>query len=288
MPHTSRKKKNLHSKRREIVDHDGWTRVTSSSSTPLRIGLNQTVNESEQAPNGLTGSPTLVERLPSLPLPMPAAKGLTLETMRAQFAGIQARWLETDLCRKLEQMLTDKVLTSGCSISNCAVFGTGSFCGDAVHWVDRHESAYFQLAAFRTVVQTIERVRGHVVRAYAQEPYYNELDTLFLASIDVTKIDHPRGFELLDRNSFVYSPAAEQEVESQIIARAPWMWLHRSFDHSLQGGRDSDPRSEAKSQFKESHEHAVLPELDLKNFPFYGSVIWWRRTDDMDERVQVS
>ncbi|KIX94992.1 uncharacterized protein Z520_09302 [Fonsecaea multimorphosa CBS 102226] len=286
MPHTSRKKKGHHSKRREIVDNDGWTRITSSSSTPLTIELDPTKSEPEQVPKGSTCAPSLAMDLPVLPPPMPAAKGSTLETMRAQFARIEARWRETDLCKKLEEMLRYKILTGGCNISYCAVFGTGSFCGDAVHWIDRHESAYFQLAAFQTVVKSIERMQGHVLQVYAQEPYYNELDALFLAGFNITKVDHPKGFELLDRDSFAYSPAAEAEVERQIISRAPQIWLHRSIDHSLEG--DKSTSSETRDQFKMSHEHAVLPELDLKNFPFHGSVLWWRRNDDRDESMQAS
>ncbi|OAP65661.1 hypothetical protein AYL99_01633 [Fonsecaea erecta] len=285
MPHTSRKKKNIHSKRREIVDDDGWTRVTSNSSTPPTVELrNQTKGEWEQIPNGSAGVHTLVGGLRSLSSPMPPVKGSTLETMRAQFARIEERWLKTDLCRRLEQILRDRILTRGCRISNCAVFGTGSFCGDAVHWIDRHESAYFQLAAFRTVVQSIERMQGPVLQAYAQEPYYNDLDTCFLTSLNITKVDHPRGFEVLDGNSFAYSPAAEPEVESQITPRAPRIWLHRSFDYSGEGEKESDASSHTKALYQRSHEHAVLPESDLKNLPFHGSVIWWRKTDDTDEK----
>ncbi|KAH0846060.1 hypothetical protein FOPE_12312 [Fonsecaea pedrosoi] len=280
MPHTSRKKKNPHSnKRREIVDQDGWTRITTSSSTPLTVApQDQTQSESGQV------STSSVAVGASLPLPMPASQGSSLESMRAQFAKIETRWQDTDLCRSVEQMLRERILTTGGGeyyIANCALFGTGSFCGDAVHWVDRHESAYFQLAAFRTVVRTIERLQGHVPQAYAQEPYYNDLDVLFLASLDVTKVDHPKGFELLDQNSFVYSPAAEQEVESQIVSRAPRIWLHRSFDHSLQGDKESI------SRFKRDYEQAVLPELDLKNFPFHGSVMWWRGKDDTYKQIQT-
>ncbi|EXJ56238.1 uncharacterized protein A1O5_12694 [Cladophialophora psammophila CBS 110553] len=288
MPHTSRKKKSLHSKRREILDDDGWTRITSGFSAPPTIQTPPTDSESEQDSNWTAGGDATIELSPPISLPMSAAKGSTLETMRAQFAGLEARWQETNLCKMLEQTVTDKILTGKCKVSNCAVFGTGSFCGDAVHWIDRHESAYFQLAAFRTVVKAMERMQAHPLQAYAQEPYYNDLDSLFLASLNITKVDHPKAFELLDRNSFVYSPAAEQEIESQIMSRGPRIWLHRSFDHSLLGGQEAKASFEAKTKFKQDHEHAEMPELALKNFPFHGSVMWWRKDDGIQGHVQAS
>jgi hypothetical protein len=205
--------------------------------------------------------------------------------MLSQVNRIEIRWQASDLCKTLIHVLEEKILTritgKAHTISTCVMLGSGSFCGDAVHWIDRHDSAYFQLAAFRTVVHTVGKLQDRVVRVYAQEPSFNELDAELLHALNVTKVDHPRGFELLDEDSIAYSPAAEREVEAGILARRPRVWLHRSLDHLLQ---EVGSESEAAKEFATSNEKVELPALDVKNFPFHGSVIWWRKRDrDQDQ-----
>lgn len=278
MPHTSHKKKNAAKKRKEVVDEEGWTRITSSTSVARTVA---------QTPNGVEGvgikSRFNTAGTNSL-RPMSPVKGTTPETIRAQFNGVQARWLETELCKALQEVLT-AVVRNGNKITRCVMFGSGSFCGDEVHWIDRHESAYNQLAAFKTAVDTISRVQGEPAHAYAQEPCYNDLDAGLLAGLDITKVDHPAGFELLapagTSSSFAYSPAAEPVVELEIMSHDPSLWLHRSLEHlTFPGERLTADDLEMTKRFKESHASQSLPELNLKNFPFHGSVIWWRQDDD--------
>ncbi len=214
--------------------------------------------------------------------PMLPATGSSLESMTTHFRKVNEIWLETELCKKLEDLLAETILSAVSTITNCVVFGTGSFCGDAVHWIDRHEVAYFQLAAFKTVVDTIERVQGRPVPAYAQEPHYNDLDAALLASLNVTQVDDPRGFELLDEHSFAYSPFAETTVKSLILARTPRIWLYRNFDPWLEEWSEDETAGKV-NQFRDTWEHANLPHVDLKYLPFHETVIWWKKQDSLND-----
>ncbi|KAJ9603964.1 hypothetical protein H2200_011486 [Cladophialophora chaetospira] len=278
MPHTShRNKKGKQNKRQEILDGDGWTRISSTgrlyktTSDPITNGVVHGLGEVTD---------TFMNRLPPI-RPMLAAKGSSLESMRAQYSKVEAIWLETELCRKLKQTLVERALTGADKISTCVLLGSGSFCGDAIHWMNRHEVAYFQLAALKTAVNTIETEQGRPVSAYAQEPYYNELDAELLASLDVTKVDHPRGFELLDECSFAYSPAAEIRIEQMVLARMPQIWLHRQFNPWLRP--DTEPSSELQDPFIKTHDYSDLPHAALRGFPFQNSVIWWKKHDDAED-----
>ena len=272
MPHTShRKKKGTQNKRQEIGGQDGWIHV--SSNTQSRTG---TATAFTPETGHALGTDELRNSLNLWPkdVPMFPAKGSTLESMRERFSKVEKRWLEMEHCKKLEDVLTSKILIDDApKISSCVVFGTGSFCGDAIHWVDRQEIAYFQLAAFRTVVSAIERVQGHHVPAHAQEPWYNDLDAALLETVNITKVDHPRGFELLDKHSCAYSPFAEEVVEEQILAKDPHIWMHREFNPFSQ--------EEDIGNFRKTHDLVRLPpQVDLKHFPFLNSVIWWRTEQD--------
>lgn len=219
---------------------------------------------------------------------MPSTPGFTTTSMRAQFDKIETKWRQTDLCKAFKDVLAKRIAEAESKISHCILFGSGSLCGDEVHWIDRHESAYYQVAAFKTAIETIQQAQQQPIRAFAQEPSYNELDAALLASLHITKVDHPEGFNLLGEPSFAYSPAAEPEVELQIMFYDPPIWLHRSLDHLLRDDKirgDADfTTEEARINlemteiFKKKHESAELPAINLKNFPFHGSVIWWQKT----------
>ncbi|EXJ91058.1 hypothetical protein A1O1_04165 [Capronia coronata CBS 617.96] len=292
MPHTSRKKKPVHKKRKEFVDEEGWTRITSTTSV---IGVPRKSTAVDSQTGGFHGRlevPNVLKPAGVTPRPMKPVKGTTVDTMRAQYNRIEANWLESDLCRSLKEILRRYLGGGRREISNCVVFGSGSFCGDEIHWVDRHESAYYQIAAFRTVADTIEQIQGHWPPCYAQEPFYNELDAAFLANMHITRVDHPQGFNLLDEASFVYSPAAEPEVELRILSHDPEIWLHRSLEHlfysngmTVEDGQDDTRIDRDMAQaFLKTQDFAQLPDFDLKNFPFHGSMLWWRKTLDPEEK----
>ncbi|KIX09503.1 uncharacterized protein Z518_00583 [Rhinocladiella mackenziei CBS 650.93] len=302
MPHTSHQKKSNHRKRKEVVDEEGWTRITSSSATcrgANHPSIADQSNEDKAVFRWNIRDRTVTKFYRAAPRPMNPAQGSTLESMRAQYRKIEAKWRESDLCHSLQKVLTTRILNTHSQISTCVVIGSGSFCGDDVHWIDRHESAYYQMAAFQTAVETIEQVQGHGPHCYAQEPCYNDLDTELLRSLNTTKVDHPAGFELLqDRtqtSAFVYSPFAEPQVELQIMFHNPRIWLHRSLDHMHREDRiagdeeftkdEAEVNLEMTDLFKRNHECAELPGLNVKNQPFHQSVIWWRKEDEIEQET---
>lgn len=287
MPHTShRKKKGPPNKRKEILDEDGWTRITKANGS-TKSTLNTTPHvqyNDERAAD---------EQAFAAVNPMTPEAGTTLDSMRAHFSQIEARWRGTELCKALKRVVQEKIQSLDIPISNCVLLGTGSFCGDAINWVGRHDVAYYQLAAFRTAVSTIQEVQPKqqqpVLSAYAQEPYYNDLDAGFLASLDITRVDHPKAFDLLDEASFAYSPFAEREVEFRILARKPQVWLHRPLGHLLGVKDDEDPNYKNAHKYNRTHKWMMLPNLlDIKGYPFHGSAIWWPKEDKDEQQDDTS
>jgi hypothetical protein len=281
MPHTSHKRKGLPRKRQEVQDDEGWTRITSSNTAPRASASNANTTGSEIVFTWCFNGKQVTKASGAALRPMKPLRGTTVQSMQEQYDKISTKWLESEMHHSLQDILTRRVLTEDNKITNCVIFGSGSLCGDAIHWLDRHESAYYQIAAFKSAVDTIEQVQGYRPQSYAQEPYYNDLDADLLAALGITAVTHPEGFKLLDSNSFAYSPAAELEVEYQIMSLDPRIWLHRSLDHLHTAAAEqvaqeySDLVLKMTEHFKSHHESARLPDLPLKNFPFHGSVIWW-------------
>lgn len=259
--------------------------------------------------------------------PMSVSKNVTVDHVRARYDVIEQRFRSTLFHERVRDILatrvlppssstsssschnTDETSREGCKvrIKTCVLFGSGSLSGDAVHWIDRRESALYQVSCFLAVVDTITRLQGGSrPRCIAQEPGYNAVDVDVLKGLGVSVVVHPEGFEALrttasksegegerpaNTDVMVYSPAAEMEVEYQILSSRPAVWLHRGLDHlllSMREGNFTPSESEVNSRitrdFKDGYDFSKLPEVEARNFPFHGSVIWWRKKGLGDTR----
>lgn len=145
MPHTShRKKKQPVTKRVEVTDDDGWTRVTST-------------NRDQQVPRrtDVQGALTTSGDWQTTP-----EEGATAEKTRDEFAQIEKRWKDSDACKALSVLLKEQVFTDGRRIDKCIIFGSASFCGLRKGWISMKTAAMGQLAAFKTMHTIIGRARN--------------------------------------------------------------------------------------------------------------------------------
>lgn len=155
---------------------------------------------------------------------------------------------------------------------------------------------------------------GQPVRAFAQDPAYNDIDVEFLRSLDVTDVAHPDGFGLITQKSLVYTPGAEMQVEMEVLGRQPailltgkldWYWRNDKgqactdrvvardsticSDNGDVAGqpsiRDQKEDSIEVRRFEEEcrvfeaflgvKQSVGLPRLDYKDDPFYNQYLYW-------------
>ncbi|KAK5046286.1 hypothetical protein LTR84_008429 [Exophiala bonariae] len=227
MPHTSKKKRATPNKRRHLIDEDGWTRVTTTSdarsTAPFPPKLPMTEHSRIQNFKwGIDGKfVTIKSRLHAPPHPN---QGVSVEKMIARYRSLESKWLESTSYAALKTTLSKEWVGQGIgAVSKCVMFGSGSFSATAL---GREDVSFYQLAAFQSAVELIGQVQGHVPSSYAQEPFYVESDIEFLATLGITTVEHPQGFDLVDGTCFAYSPCAERWVELQIMYNQPRLWLN--------------------------------------------------------------
>lgn len=226
MPHTSRKKKTAtNNKRKQFVDEDGWTRVTTSGAGHALFPHHVLVEDAKKQHFrwGIDGKfVTIASRLSE---PPPTHPGVSLEKMRARYRNVEAKWLESASYAALKKALDADRIGQGAKglVSKCVIFGSGSFSATLL---GREDVSFYQIAVFKSVVDLIDQVQGHRPISYAQEPYYTELDVEFLATLGISAVEHPQGFDYVDGASFAYSPCAERWVELQIMYKQPRLWLN--------------------------------------------------------------
>ena len=257
MPHTSHKKKQFRNKRQEIVDDDGWTRVSSSNAPalpqiPPPPASDSPINGEERSLN-LGGGTTMTVHIDHPP------KGLRLEDVVERYRKVERRWKASNSCKSMEQTLQTRILNSRNTISTCVLFGSGSFTGLRMGWIDRSEVSMYQLAAFLSATALIGNILlsthehiftydipgsyiGRQPIIAAQEVVYNAMDADFLGELGVKNVEHPDGFAMLDKHSLAYCPGAEQDVLFTALRADPAIYLghklefHRGALGCLQSG----------------------------------------------------
>jgi len=145
MPHTSRRKRNAPTKRVEVTDDDGWTRVT-------------TTNQERRRPIAVENSATLLQTQERGWKTTPE-KGATVEKLKQDYKRVQTQWTESDSCRALVSLMQEKVLLEDGEWDRCLIFGSGSFCGLRQGWILRKHTSMCQLAVLQTMQSTIGKSR---------------------------------------------------------------------------------------------------------------------------------
>lgn len=326
MPHTSHKKKASNCKR-EQVDQDGWTRVTHKPkpSRTEALWLTKPDNSHSTEParlfdpfsnvSVLTAKPENTSKIPSHyvdPDKSLVPPGMTLDHLKTEFSKTEDKWLTSDSWNvvrdTIEKYVLDEVRVDH-QIKSCVLLGTGTMCGIKDGWITRHEVAILQTVVFKSIVDAIyqfQSVDHHTYPVcYAQDPVYNNLDTEFLAKLNIQTVNDPKAFEKITTNSFVYAPGAELAVDMRTIFRKPalfltseldWYWRNEkgvaTTDRIRHGGLDlsapiedfaNDPllgyqnenNCRILEEFKANHESIKIPNFDAKDYPFYQQYLYY-------------
>ena len=153
MPHTNKKKKRGDAqKRAEIVDDDGWTRVTTKSQSQ-NVLSSHVVSGGDYDPSNPPSREPL-EKVQRDLRPLEAPSGASVESIKAGYEKLRKLWLASDSYQALQTALKTH-LKAATKVEQCMLFGSGSFCGMRQGWIGRHEIALLQTAVFVSAVDII-------------------------------------------------------------------------------------------------------------------------------------
>ena len=147
MPHTSHKKKATPRKRQNVVDEDGWTRVTSKS--PILP---------HQYSSEIDMRPLTEEQVKDTWKPLEPAPGASLEELVGKYFATEETWKRTESYKSLTKLLWARLVRWDDHIDKCVLLGSGSFSGLGDGWIDRSHVALFQLAVFKSIVDFISKL----------------------------------------------------------------------------------------------------------------------------------
>lgn len=157
MPHTSHRKKHGNDRKRtEVLDDEGWTRITTkrlSKMTPQ----SHNVTAREYSPSRDPVEEPYVD-LVTLPAKCEVPFTASVADISQRYEKVKSLWLLSDSFTALQAALLRQLETAS-KIPTCALFGAGSYCGLRQGWIERHEVALVQTAVFTSAVDLIGKFR---------------------------------------------------------------------------------------------------------------------------------
>ncbi|KAL1974629.1 hypothetical protein VTN31DRAFT_4833 [Thermomyces dupontii] len=266
-----------HGKRIQVTDDDGWTHVINSGSLAMKrpaaaVAKNHNHHEPQAAPPNNETSPPSHTEPTTTPIiqPAEAPRRLTLTLLKRQFADHSATWSRSATCETLTATVRSSLAAHAVDKIVCIGLGSPSgFVGGG--WVDRRSVALYQLAALRSIMDCPalhQPSSSHRrVPVYAQDPVFNALDVQLLASLGITVVSHPAGFEMVDGRTFLYAPGAERKhLEVLLEAGDPPLVF---------GGPLEDFPSEPLSAFLARRNAVRVPEFDANGHAFWKMSLYY-------------
>lgn len=160
--------------------------------------------------------------------PVRTTPNLPVEEIRTDYKKFSQQWTNSKCCRKLKEVLQSKSCHPRPQKAIC--LGLGSFDPEDGSWQTRRRS-HIQLAAFVTLVESLEKDPKEKMRCIFQEPCFTTSDIDFLESLGYEVLDSPGGFEAVSEDSIVFGIHLYRDIYTAAIGKAiPTMFIGTGYD----------------------------------------------------------
>lgn len=153
---------------------------------------------------------------------------LSVADIRTDFQKFSRQWMDSDCCRRFKDIINARTCQTFPRAAIC--LGLGSFDPEDGSWQIRRRS-HVQLAAFRTLVECLEKPDLPKIHCIFQEPCFTDADKEFLTSLDYDIVDSPQGFDKVTEDSIVFGIHLYRDIYSSAVKKSlPAMFIGTGFD----------------------------------------------------------
>ncbi|KAI9676465.1 MAG: hypothetical protein M1817_000622 [Caeruleum heppii] len=263
MPRSSTKNKPIHPKRIHQAAEDGWTTIVTLRS---------------RKPQNNRHSHTEQRKLEPAPIP----KGCTLPQLQEEFARHETTWKNSTCHDALERRLRQAVDGMGSArLKRCVCVGLGSLSGERSRRI-----SMVQLNCLRQCLKILAAIH-QIDQIYAQDPVFNSLDEQLLATMNITVVQDPEAFDLIDETTFLLAPHCERSfLLPGLRGRDPLLVVANSFESLLNGPLSATISVEDRQLaqlFLGRRVAARFPDFEELPSAFNDLMIYWRQPDVKDD-----
>ncbi|KAL2820513.1 hypothetical protein BDW59DRAFT_117289 [Aspergillus cavernicola] len=291
MPHTTRRNppSSQQHKRLQITDSSGWTHITTTKTARRLHRSNKArdtnkVNSENLRPDDQEANQEHATIEPLVPAEAPAA--VTLPDLQKKLTEYQLRWEGSETWNGARGALQrafkysdddnndkDKE-AAGVSIVCVGLGSPSGFLRGG--WVDRRTVSMYQLAALASVKGWIDltwqtyppekKLPPHTLKAYAQDPVFNNHDKSLLNSLGISVLEHPGAFAQVSSRTILFCPGAERRHLELLLARDPAVVL---------GGPLEDMDSDVVKGFIRGRDSVRLARFEEQEHAFWGMGVYY-------------
>ncbi|KAK3078461.1 hypothetical protein LTS18_007452 [Coniosporium uncinatum] len=276
-PHNNKRRPpTARQKRVQVSLDDGWTVVTSSSTT-TRIPTEGTSAHAHPK--------------------LPQEKGLTVQKLQQEYERYRELLRASECARTVEAVLKrwQREGEGSWGIDTAVCVGLGQLSVEAA--VRRR--AMWQLVLFLHVVESLQGLGGgggERVKMFAQEPNFTALDEEFLKGLGVEVVTHPRGAEMVTERTFLYAPFLPWFVLLRDVLPGKDPRLYVGIDvnevqermelqkggYGLEevGDQELEECSQVAKKFLEGRQRVRVGEFEGERNALEGLWVYWREVEE--------
>ncbi|TVY88647.1 hypothetical protein LAWI1_G006343 [Lachnellula willkommii] len=268
MPHTNRKKKSsptaapgeqkkkvlVHTKRKEVLDEEGWVHVVD---TPR--ARRPTVSKDAKS---LHAGDFEVDGVQYI--------NRTLDEMREEFGYWKKSWEADNACSELKKALEGK---GECGVKKCVVLGLGSLQSARR---EGRRASFTQLAALETLLSII----GEKIPAVFQEPQFTDTDKQLLRELGYEVVEDPKAFGDIEENSLVYAIHCYADVYKKVSEqKRPAIFIGTDVENfgRFTLSETAEVTAKALDEMVEQYEAIDFPQI---RHDFSDTKIYWRKNEE--------
>ncbi|TVY80808.1 hypothetical protein LSUE1_G003265 [Lachnellula suecica] len=264
MPHTNRKKKNagamplnaenkktvVHTKRKEVLDEEGWVHVVDTPRTTRRSTISKAaLHSGDFEINGVQ----YVNR--------------TLEEMRVELAYWRKAWEIDEACAGLKTAL-EKLGEQ--KIGKVVVLGLGSLQNARR---EGRRASYTQLVALEIVMAVL----GARVSTVFQDPQFTDTDKLLLKELGYEIVEDPEAFQHIVESSLVYAIHCYADVYKEVSEqKTPAVFIGTDVENfgRFNLSETAEVTAKALEEMVKGYESVDFPQI---RHDFSDTKIYWRK-----------
>ncbi|CAG8980309.1 hypothetical protein HYALB_00013011 [Hymenoscyphus albidus] len=276
MPHTNRKKKGTsaapkkplitHTKRKEVLDEEGWVHVIDKPSKPRSIAPPSEKDEAKElwaiAADFKLGNAYYVNR--------------TEEELEIEYTRARKAWGQSEACRRVRILLEEKTEGEKEKIKNVVVLGLGSLQNARG---EGRKASFTQLVALESILENFGRETK--IPVYLQDPAFTSLDTEYLQKLEYTVLPDPEAFEHIDGNTLVYAIHCYANIYEKVGKRENAAVMICTDMEMFESSRIEKEESEANKTLQvmvDGYEKIPFPQI---RSDFSDTIIYWRRDEEI-------